>query len=99
MLTSYRLNAFPDTHRDRAHGHSPPAGPSLDTLTWQPGDERSSPPPKDFNPSDGDVPYRREPRFEGDLSPPEWLRGIGESRQFWCGYCKPGRWLRFKSII
>ena len=51
-----------------------------------------------MNPSDPDlVPHEQEPRFEGDLYTPKYVRGHGNKREGWCGLCKPGRWLVLKN--
>ncbi|KAJ4148641.1 hypothetical protein LMH87_003102 [Akanthomyces muscarius] len=56
------------------------------------------PPPEDLKPSDPDlIPHKQEPRFEGDMHTPKWVRGHGEKREGWCGLCKPGRWLVLKT--
>ena len=42
-------------------------------------------------------PRKQEPRFDGDLYTPRWVRGRGNKREGWCGFCKPGRWLMLKN--
>jgi hypothetical protein len=61
-------------------------------------EEPSDPPEEDMNPSDPDMkPQQQEPRFPGDLYTPRWVRGHGNKREGYCGYCKPGRWLVLKN--
>ena len=55
------------------------------------------PPNEDMYPEDQSLtPYREEARFYGDLYTPKWIRGEGNSREGWCGMCRPGRWLQLK---
>lgn len=51
-----------------------------------------SPPAEDLNLLD-DLRNTREnnPRFEGDLYTPQWIRDF--KLEGWCGLCKPGRWI------
>ncbi|KAL2753365.1 hypothetical protein ACRALDRAFT_1083000 [Sodiomyces alcalophilus JCM 7366] len=61
-------------------------------------EEHVPPPPEDMNPEDKDlIPHEQQPRFEGDLYTPRWIRGHGQKREGWCGICKPGRWLVLKN--
>lgn len=61
-------------------------------------EDQTPPPPEDMNPDDPDlVPHEQELRFEGDLYTPKWVRGHGNKREGWCGFCKPGRWLVLKN--
>jgi hypothetical protein len=61
-------------------------------------DDPSDPPEADMNPSDPDLkPQQQESRFPGDLYTPRWVRGQGNKREGYCGYCKPGRWLVLKN--
>ncbi|EFQ97986.1 hypothetical protein MGYG_01022 [Nannizzia gypsea CBS 118893] len=61
-------------------------------------DNPSQPPPEDMFPSDPMmIPREQEPRFEGDMYTPTWIRGHGNKREGWCGICKPGRWLVLKN--
>ncbi|KAM5441180.1 hypothetical protein MferCBS31731_003607 [Microsporum ferrugineum] len=61
-------------------------------------DNQTRPPPEDMFPSDPTmVPREQEPRFEGDMYTPTWVRGQGNRREGWCGICKPGRWLILKN--
>lgn len=61
-------------------------------------EEASNPPEEDMHPEDPDmVPQEQEPRFEGDLYTPRWVRGQGNKREGYCGLCKPGRWLVLKN--
>ncbi|KAK0627156.1 hypothetical protein B0T14DRAFT_409681, partial [Immersiella caudata] len=32
-----------------------------------------------------------------DLYTPQWIRGHGNNREGWCGFCKPGKWLSMRS--
>ncbi|KAF2092116.1 hypothetical protein K490DRAFT_2259, partial [Saccharata proteae CBS 121410] len=58
----------------------------------------SDPPESDFQPTDPDMmPKSQELRYEGDLYVPKWVRGSGNKREGWCGFCKPGRWLVLKN--
>ncbi|EGE02370.1 hypothetical protein TEQG_01409 [Trichophyton equinum CBS 127.97] len=58
----------------------------------------SQPPPEDLFPSDPTmIPREQDPRFEGDMYTPAWVRGQGNKREGWCGICKPGRWLVLKN--
>ena len=60
--------------------------------------EASNPPEEDMHPEDPDmVPQEQEPRFEGDLYTPRWVRGQGNKREGYCGLCEPGRWLVLKN--
>jgi hypothetical protein len=43
------------------------------------------------------VPREQDLRFPGDLYTPKWVRGQGNKREGWCGFCKPGRWLVLKN--
>jgi len=61
-------------------------------------EEPSEPPEEDMHPEDEKMtPHEQEPRFPGDLYTPKWVRGHGNKREGWCGYCKPGRWLVLKN--
>jgi hypothetical protein len=61
-------------------------------------EEPCDPPEEDMNPSDPDMkPTKQEPRFPGDMYTPRWVRGTGNKREGYCGYCKPGRWLVLKN--
>jgi len=61
-------------------------------------EEPADPPEEDMNPSDPDMkPQQQETRFPGDLYTPRWVRGHGNKREGYCGYCKPGRWLVLKN--
>ncbi|ROT38549.1 hypothetical protein SODALDRAFT_164835 [Sodiomyces alkalinus F11] len=61
-------------------------------------EEHVPPPPEDMNPEDKDmIPREQQPRFEGDLYTPRWVRGHGQKREGWCGICRPGRWLVLKN--
>ncbi|OAL63403.1 hypothetical protein A7C99_5797 [Trichophyton rubrum] len=61
-------------------------------------DRPSQPPPEDLFPSDpAMIPWEQDPRFEGDMYTPAWVRGHGNKREGWCGICKPGRWLMLKN--
>ena len=58
-------------------------------------DEQVPPPPEDMNPIDPDLtPQANDLRSEADLYTPPWVRGHGDTRESWCGLCKPGRWMK-----
>lgn len=88
-------NKSPQGHHDIDH-YSDLASPPdlLEPLK----DSPLQPPPEDMFPSDPTmIPREQEPRFEGDLYTPTWIRGEGNKREGWCGICKPGRWLVLKN--
>ena len=61
-------------------------------------EEQISPVPENIALEDTDMkPHKQEPRFDGDLYTPRWVRGRGNKREGWCGFCKPGRWLMLKN--
>lgn len=58
----------------------------------------ADPPEGDMTSEDLDlVPHEQELRFPEDLYTPKWVRGQGNKREGWCGFCKPGRWLVLKN--
>lgn len=61
-------------------------------------EEQVSPAEEDMNHSDPKMtPFGQDLRFKGDFYTPKWVRGQGNSREGWCGICKPGRWLVLKN--
>ncbi len=48
------------------------------------------PPPGNMSISKQDL------RSNDDLYTPTFIRGVGPQREGWCGFCRPGRWLRLK---
>lgn len=99
-LPSQTLFSMLPSHGDRMHGF----GRQLTEVSEPPNlwasleDAPSDPPEEDMNPSDPDMkPQQQEPRFPGDLYTPRWVRGHGNKREGYCGYCKPGRWLVLKN--
>ncbi|KAF2260839.1 hypothetical protein CC78DRAFT_471880 [Lojkania enalia] len=51
-----------------------------------------------MNPEDTSLtPEEQAPRFEGDIYTSHLVRGHGNKREGWCGFCISGRWLELKN--
>lgn len=93
MPSPFYIPSHPENHNTRYAEYA--ERPDLYSCL---AEEQTPPPEEDMNPADPEMKPREQGlRFEADLYTTRWVRGHGNKREGWCGFCKPGRWLVLKN--